>query len=150
MVEPVPAEPEVLVARVRRAVQESGLTQQAFANAIDMDPTALSKVLSGRRRPSTLELALIAEVTGVSVTEVLAGAERGNARISARVQPDASPAVDRALSRVGDLLEIEALLGDLQLPALPSRFPLTRGQGSAVRQAAELARETRELAGAGD
>jgi Zn-dependent peptidase ImmA (M78 family) len=115
-----------------------------------MDPTALSKVFSGKRRLSTLELALIAEATGVPVAELLRSDERGDTRISARAQPNTSPAVEQALCRVDDILEIDALLYDLGLPAPPSCFPLEIRQGHEVRQAGELARDVRGLAGAGD
>ncbi len=126
------------------------MTQQALAKAAGMDPTALSKVLSGKRRLSTLELALIAEATGVSVAELLGSDERGATRISARAQPDTSPAVEQALRRVDDLLEIDVLLCDLGLPSSPSRFPLKIRQDNPVRQADDLAREVRGFTGAGD
>ncbi|WP_239405960.1 ImmA/IrrE family metallo-endopeptidase [Frankia sp. Cj3] len=143
-------EPQILTDRIRQLLRESGLTQQALAKAADMDPTALSKVLSGKRRLSTLELALIAEVTGVSVTDLLASDEREAVQVSARAQPDTSPAVVQALRRVDDLLDVDVLLRDLGLPALPNHFPLEIRQDNPVRQADELAREVRGLAGAGD
>ncbi|WP_250286724.1 ImmA/IrrE family metallo-endopeptidase, partial [Frankia sp. CiP1_Cm_nod2] len=141
---------EILADRIRQAIRDAGLTQQALAKAAGMDPTALSKVLSGKRRLSSLELALIAEATGVPVAELLASGEQGSTRISARAQPDTSPAVAQALSRVDDLLEIEALLRDLGMSAPPSRFPLEIHQDDPVLQADQLARAVRGLTGAGD
>src|SRR5436190_1996889 len=141
----MPGEPSVVAARVRRAILESGLTQQAMAEIAGMDPTALSKVLSGRRRLSALEFALIAEATGLSVGELL-GSESAAERIAARAQPKANPAVSEALSRVKDLLEIDVLLCDVGIPAPPSVLPLKISGRRMVDQAAKLARDVREVA----
>ncbi|MEX5636822.1 helix-turn-helix domain-containing protein [Parafrankia sp. FMc2] len=145
-------DPETLAVRVREAIQRSGLTQRAVANAAGLDPTALSKVLAGRRRLSSLELALVAEVTGVPVDEILAADDREDVRIAARVQPAANPAVTEAMRRVDELLEIDGLLSDVGLPAPPSRFPISvpDSSGRWVDQAGALAAEVRGLAGIGD
>jgi Zn-dependent peptidase ImmA (M78 family) len=114
-----------------------------------MDPTALSKVLSGRRRLSALELALIAETTGRSAGELL-GSEDAGERVAARAQPRANPAVSEALGRVKDLLGIDALLSDVGIAAPPSVLPLKISGRRMVDQAANLARDIRDVAGIGD
>jgi Zn-dependent peptidase ImmA (M78 family)/transcriptional regulator with XRE-family HTH domain len=146
----VAADPNALAARVRQAIVASGMSQQALAKHIGMDPTALSKVLTGKRRLSSLELALIADATAVRVDELLDPARHAGPHVAARTQRDKSPAVDEALRRVDDFLEIDALLCDLGLSAPVSSLPAPVIDGTYREQAIELARSVRELAGIGD
>jgi Zn-dependent peptidase ImmA (M78 family)/transcriptional regulator with XRE-family HTH domain len=146
----VAADPEALVARIRQAILASGMSQQALAERIGMDPTALSKILTGKRRLSSLELALIADATSVRVDELLNPGRHVGSHLAARTQPDKSPAVDEALRRVDDFLEIDALLCDLGLPAPASCLPLPVSEGTYRDQAIELAKRVRELAGVSD
>jgi Zn-dependent peptidase ImmA (M78 family)/transcriptional regulator with XRE-family HTH domain len=146
----VAADPKALAARVRQAIVTSGMSQQAFAERIGMDPTALSKVLTGKRRLSSLELALVADATSVPVDELLDPDRHAGRHVAARTQRDKSPAVDEALRRVDDFLEIDALLCDLGLSAPVSSLPLPVIDGTYRQQALELARSVRELAGIGD
>ena len=146
----VAADPEALVARIRQAIVASGMSQQALAERIGMDPTALSKVLTGKRRLSSLELALIADATSVRVDELLDPGRHAGHHVAARTQPDKSPAVDKALRRVNDFLEIDALLCDLGLSAPASCLPLPVVDGTYREQAIELAKRVRDLAGVGD
>jgi Zn-dependent peptidase ImmA (M78 family)/transcriptional regulator with XRE-family HTH domain len=146
----VAADPEALVARIRQAIVASGMSQQALADRIGMDPTALSKVLTGKRRLSSLELALIADATSVSVDELLAPDRRPGSHVAARTQPDKSPAVEQAVRRVKDFLEIDGLLSDLGLSASASPLPLEVAEGAYREQAIELAKRVRDVAGIGD
>ena len=146
----VAADPNTLAARVRQAIVASGMSQQALAERIGMDPTALSKVLTGKRRLSSLELALIADATAVRVDELLDPGRHAGPHVAARTQRDKSPAVDEALRRVDDFLEIDALLCDLGLSAPVSSLPVPVIDGTYREQAIELARSVRELAGIGD
>jgi len=141
---------ETLASRIREAIRASGMSQQALAETVGMDPTALSKVLSGRRRLSSLELGLIADVTCVPVDELLSPRGRGGRNFAARTQPDETPAVDEARLRLNDFLETDALLCDLGLPAPPGPLPLSLIGGGFLRQASDLAVRVRELAGRGD
>jgi transcriptional regulator with XRE-family HTH domain len=141
---------ETLASRIREAIRASGMSQQALAGTVGMDPTALSKVLSGRRRLSSLELALIADATCVPVDELLSFREPSGRNFAARIQPDETPAVDEARLRLNDFLETDALLRDLGLPAPPGLLPLSLGKGSYLQQASYLADRVRELAGIGD
>ena len=146
----VAADSKALVARVRQAIVASGMSQQALAERIGMGPTALSKVLTGKRRLSSLELALIADATSVRVDELLDPGRHAGRHIAARTQRDKSPAVDEALRRVDDFLEIDALLCDLGLSAPVSSLPLPDIDGTYREQAIELARRVRDLAGIDD
>lgn len=60
-----------LATRIHLAVKDSCMTQAEFADAIEITPDKLSKVLSGKRRVSSLELALIAQASGWSVEKLL-------------------------------------------------------------------------------
>ena len=115
-----------------------------------MDPTALSKVLTGKRRLSSLELALIADATSVPVDDLLAPDQRSGGHLAARTQPSKAPAVDKALRRVDDFLEIDSLLCDLGLTAPVSCLPLQVSGRDHRQEAVKLARQVRELAGVGD
>jgi Zn-dependent peptidase ImmA (M78 family) len=141
---------EILVSRIRDAVQASGMSQHALAQAVGMDPTALSKVLSGKRRLSSLELGLIADATRVPVDELLSLREGGRRVFATRTQPDETPAVDEARTRLDDFIETDALLCDLGLPAPPGPLPLSLKKGSYLAQATDLAARVRRLAGIGD
>jgi transcriptional regulator with XRE-family HTH domain len=85
---------ETLASRIREAIRASGMSQQTLAETVGMDPTALSKVLSGRRRLSSLELGLIADATDVPVDELLSFRKPSGRNFAARTQPDEAPAVD--------------------------------------------------------
>jgi Zn-dependent peptidase ImmA (M78 family)/transcriptional regulator with XRE-family HTH domain len=146
----VAADSQALAARVREAIVASGMSQQALAERIGMDPTALSKVLTGKRRLTSLELALIADATCARVDELLDPGRHAGRQVAARTQRDKSPAVAEALRRVDDFLEIDALLCDLGLSAPVSSLPVPVIAGTYREQAIELARSVRGLAGVGD
>jgi AcrR family transcriptional regulator len=65
-----------LAQRVRLVVLSTGLSQREFAENIGMDPTALSKALSGARRLRDDELAAIATLGKVSRTYLRNGTGR--------------------------------------------------------------------------
>lgn len=141
---------QVLASRIRGAMRASGMSQHALAQAVGMDPTALSKVLSCKRRLSSLELGLIAEATRVPVDELLSLRRGGRPDFAARTQPDETPAVDEARIRLDDFIETDALLYDLGLPAPPGPLPLSLKKDSYLAQADDLAVRVRQLAGIGD
>lgn len=66
-----PVSSEQLASNIQQAIVRSGQEQQAVAAYAEIDPTALSKILSGKRRVSALELALLSEATGVPVNRLL-------------------------------------------------------------------------------
>lgn len=63
-----------IAARVYAALIEAGMTQADLVNYMQIAPDKLSKSLRGKRRFSSLEVALIAEATGTS-TDTLLGIE---------------------------------------------------------------------------
>jgi len=59
--------------RAREAIHRSGLSQRQFATRLGIDPSKLSKSLTGTRRFTARELAGIADETGVTVNWLLNG-----------------------------------------------------------------------------
>lgn len=59
--------------RIREAIRRTGRSQRAFASEVDLDPTKLSKSLTGTRRFTATELDRIATACGVSVPWLLHG-----------------------------------------------------------------------------
>lgn len=120
---------DTLAERILTAVEKSGMNRRELAESIGVDPTALSKALSGKRNFKPLEIALIADQLGVPVQYFLAGDDEipEPASVAARAQPNASPAVEQALSRAATILELDNLLAELGAPAQPAhrvhRFP---------------------------
>ncbi|MBR8741788.1 TetR/AcrR family transcriptional regulator [Nocardiopsis sp. MG754419] len=59
--------------RAREAIRRSGLSQRQFAARLDIDPSKLSKSLTGTRRFTARELARVADETGVTVNWLING-----------------------------------------------------------------------------
>jgi Zn-dependent peptidase ImmA (M78 family)/transcriptional regulator with XRE-family HTH domain len=141
---------DVLASRILAAIEAAGLTQQALATAIKLEPSALSKALSGKRNFKPLEVALISETLGVSVQSLLADPEQesGPVTIAARVQPDSSPAIEKALARTEQILELDQLLRRRGFDA-PSMLRIPRpSQGQPHEQGELLAERARNRLGA--
>lgn len=64
-----------LLARVRSAIQDSGLAQREVARYIGLDETKLSKALKGTRRFQPDELIQLADAAGVTVNWLLSGSD---------------------------------------------------------------------------
>ena len=64
---------EQVIGRVREIISKSGKSQRAVAELIEIDETKLTKSLSGKRRFTSLELALLADLGGTSVDWILTG-----------------------------------------------------------------------------
>ncbi|MET8147025.1 XRE family transcriptional regulator [Actinoplanes sp. NPDC049668] len=141
---------ETLISRIRSAMNSAGLSQQSLAQAIGIDPSALSKALGGVRNFKSLEVALIAERLGVSVQSLLSDSAEPTVAVAARAQPDTSPALMSALDRSRFLLELERLLADLGFGWSASLCDSSGLDGQAYAQGAELSRRTRAWMGIGD
>ncbi len=122
--------------RVRHVIGTSGLTQAAYATQIGLDATKLSKSLSGARRFSSLDLARIAELSGVTVDWLLTGV----------VSPLATAARASHGSSSGTALQIASELVELRESATRLGFPQERVElalpplgGRAVEQGHALA-----------
>lgn len=80
--------------RVREILRDYSGSQRAFASEIGLDPTKLSKSLTGTRRFTAAELTLIAEIGGVTVNWLINGADDVETvaavpRRTARTEPEA-------------------------------------------------------------
>ncbi len=145
------ASQQVLAARARAAIDRAGLRHSDLARRVGLSPSALSRALSGQRDFRSLELALIAEELGVSVESLTSETPTPvqSVSIAARVQPNASPAVERALDRVATMTELADLLSSLGLPSKkPERYSIPT-VSAAHKQGEQLAVNVRDALGLG-
>lgn len=135
--------------RVRQLIQERDLTQAAFAAAIGMDATKLSKSLTGTRRFSSFDLALIADRCDVSVDYLVTG-HMPEVALAARAKRGSSSAT--ALSLAEDYVVMRADLaaeGRRQQWTLPEAVPLAGRWIDQGEQLAERALAMMAAAGVG-
>jgi Zn-dependent peptidase ImmA (M78 family) len=129
-----------ITGRVREVIDRSGMTQRAFAAGAEMDPDKLNKSLAGSRRFTSLELALIADASGVTVDWLLTGRTQHAPLVAARVDVERPVGLDEAVARAQQYDDVyEALecvgYGRTESPALPR----ARTAGRNVEQGAALA-----------
>jgi Zn-dependent peptidase ImmA (M78 family)/transcriptional regulator with XRE-family HTH domain len=158
--------------RVADARQGRGWTQGELAGRVGLTQTAVSRIETGTRAVSSLELAELAEALDVSVLDLLRAGRRPILAIAARLGRFRDPgAVDRALKRAEALTALDELLDGLLQPAdapqpgdvlepgdahrsapaaPPARRPTLRGDGPAVEQGRELAEWVRRTLRLGD
>ncbi|MDP9846246.1 helix-turn-helix domain-containing protein [Streptosporangium lutulentum] len=98
--------------RVRQLITESGLTQAVFAGKVGLDESKMSKSLSGVRRFTSLDLARIADLCGVSVDWLL-GASSLTPSMAARTSTDTLTASDAAIREAERLAQLRADLAFL-------------------------------------
>jgi Zn-dependent peptidase ImmA (M78 family)/transcriptional regulator with XRE-family HTH domain len=148
----MPLTADVLASRILQALEASGFTQQTLANTINMESSALSKALSGKRNFKPLEVALISEALGVPVQSLLADPdlEPEPVSIAARVQPDSSPAVEEALVRTEQILELDQLLRSRGFEAASMPRVPRPARGQPYEQGEVLAERARGKLGIGD
>ncbi|MDQ1292226.1 MAG: hypothetical protein QG608_103 [Actinomycetota bacterium] len=139
--------PFPVTARVRQIIGESGLAQGEFAVKAGLDPPKMSKSLNGTRRFTSLDLANIAELAGVTVDWLLNGDSVVPA-MAARVADDyQGPAVAAAISHASALAQVRSDLRFIEgrskkwveLEAGPCGRWIEQGQALA-EQALELVR----------
>lgn len=124
--------------RVRSLIADTGLTQSAFAAEVGLDPTKLSKSLSGSRRFTSVEFAEIAERCDVSVDWILTGDEPLMATAARAAEGSASHVAVGEAKRLMELRESATRLGFPQgWRPVPDRSRSAR----AVDQGADLANE---------
>lgn len=131
---------DALISRVRQVMQVSGLSQSAFAVSIGTTPDKLSKSLSGQRKFSTTELALVAESAQTTVDWLLTGKHAPAPAIAARTALAAAPSA----SAITEVVEKFSVASD-QLALLASEpremtpLPDFSRTGRFVNEANELA-----------
>lgn len=100
-------------ARIRALMDDRGETQAQLGEALDVDATAVSKVLSGRRGLAASELAALCEHYGVNSDSILFGhvaAEPIGALLRADVGADASQVIGRVEKAFEDYRYVRALV----------------------------------------
>lgn len=145
--------PETLIDRVRRVLEESGLTQTDFAAKIGIDAPKLTKSLNGKRRFSSYELASVAELGGQSVDWLLKGPAKS--RVFAHRALESSVAGGDEVGRQKIDLIDERVRGlnfigrPLPLPALPatnrSRGKVAQGASAAASYLKAIGVPVRDL-----
>jgi Zn-dependent peptidase ImmA (M78 family) len=141
-----------LAARVRAAISEAGKSQQDVASAIGIGESAMSRALNAQRDFKSLEIALLCEHLGLNPQTLLGDELTGDSTesLAARFQPNASPAINDALARVEEFLELDALLNDLGYAAY-AELSLSMDQTRpAYEQGQLLADALRSKMGIGD
>ncbi|MFG2299771.1 ImmA/IrrE family metallo-endopeptidase [Actinacidiphila glaucinigra] len=112
-----------VIERVRTVVDAAAMTKAAFARSVGLTPDKLSKSLSGVRRFTSLDLALIAEAGGTTVDWLLTGTEPLRPALAARTRGDtaADPVgAQEVAARFAAAYEVLELLGRAaQLPPVP-------------------------------
>jgi Zn-dependent peptidase ImmA (M78 family)/transcriptional regulator with XRE-family HTH domain len=101
--------------RVRDVIRESGLNQGEFAVKAGLDTSKMSKSLSGVRRFTSLDLANIAEVAGVTVDWLLHGHDASRAMAARAVEDDGagvSQAIEKATIFAQARADLSALTGN--------------------------------------
>ncbi|HEU4398315.1 MAG TPA: XRE family transcriptional regulator [Actinomycetota bacterium] len=158
--------------RVADARRRKGWTQGELAARVGLTQTSVSRIETGVRTVSSLELAELAEVLGVSVLDLLRAGQRPMLAIAARLGHFRDPgAVDRALRRAEALIRLDELLDSVLGPsppsgpsppegavppggaALPGPAAVRRGEvgrGPAVDQGRRLAGQVRQALRLGD
>ncbi len=135
-------------ARVRQVIEGSGRSHAAFASAIDLEPTKLSKALAGTRRFTPLELALIAE-QGQTSTDWLLNGSQEVPSLAARAQDESSSdAIQQACGRAEDLDDVYDTLAAAGFAREAPRLPELPLGGRMIDQGATLAAQALELVAA--
>ena len=139
--------------RVRDLVASSGVSQGDYAQSVGLDPTKLSKSLSGARRFSSLDLARIAERSDVTVDWLLTGDQPVMATAARAAKGSATEVAVAEAERLVELRESAARLGYPQpYRPLPPRVATSgpasgRSRWRADIAGAELAAEDRKSVG---
>ncbi len=125
--------------RVRQLIAERGETQAAFAAEVGLDQTKLSKSLSGVRRFSSLDLALISQTCEVTVDWLVTGDELPVAAAARAASGSAASEALHCARHYSTLRSDLAALGYPQnwtVPELPRLGGLWKQQGQQLASAA--------------
>jgi Zn-dependent peptidase ImmA (M78 family)/DNA-binding XRE family transcriptional regulator len=149
--------------RLREARENCGYTQEQAAEAIGASRTAIVHTEAGRRVPSTLEIADLAEMYKKPITHFLSLSTVAEEATSAgvnlhlrvehafRENPDVRCCVDKWLAVVREGADLSAILGTPQRDSLPyyTQTP-PRTLAEAFEQGETVAEQERKRLGLGD
>ncbi len=136
---------------MRQVIDASGRSQSAFAQAIGLEPTKLSKALAGTRRFTPLELALIAEEGGTSTDWLLGGAPERPTLAARIAQASTSDVIAQVGARAEELDEVyETLFSAGRCRRAPAQImPAAVGE-LMIDQGANLAGQALQAVDAGE
>lgn len=116
-------------ARIRVIRESAGLLAQELAARVGLDPTAMSKIETGKRAIKTEELTRIAEALKISPLALLNDDPLlSNLPIAAR-RAGSSTARGDAYKRLLSLSELHVVLADAGLPTSPNLYPVPQTAG---------------------
>lgn len=124
--------------RVRQLIADSGTSQGEFANEVGLDPSKMSKSLSGARRFSSLDLARIAEAGHVSVDWLLSGEEPA---LATAARAAAGSSSETAVAEAKRLVELRTSATRLGYPQPWAPVQQRSGSARAADQGRALAQE---------
>lgn len=144
-----------LARRIALARERRGLSQAQLAEGLGLSQSAISRIESGERSVDSIELAAIAERLGVSVLELLEDRPVPEELLAfaGRVQAARVPgAVDRARSRVVELIQFDRLLTELGIPreSAPVGASFRSNARLAKNQGRDIAEQIRAALSVGD
>jgi Zn-dependent peptidase ImmA (M78 family)/transcriptional regulator with XRE-family HTH domain len=137
---------QALIKRVRQVMSDCGMSQRDLARELDIDEPKLSKSMTGKRRFSSLELAVIAQLGNHSVDWLLTGAPERSWKVAARTSSVSIHEVSLVgKATIDEIAERHDALVDMgrapSTPALPVRSRRTQY----IEQANELASSARAM-----
>jgi Zn-dependent peptidase ImmA (M78 family) len=129
-----------MIARVNEVIERTGLSKKDFASAIGIDGPKLAKALVGKRRFTSLELALAAELGTTTVDWILTGDSTRELVLAHRAAEHAIEESDlvgrETIGMIVEKLEgLQFLDRTLPFPELPAK----PASGGYVKQAQALA-----------
>lgn len=96
--------------RIRELREEREISQQALADAIGADKSAVSRIESGQRSLAVLELTALAAMFEISLDEILFVGEQDEALLRAEGDGEQEEALRTADALIEDYLTIDALV----------------------------------------
>lgn len=130
--------------RVRQLIDHSGLSQAEFAAKAGLDASKMSKSLSGVRRFTSLDLARVAEVGGVTVDWLL-GSDSPAPSLAARISGISGGSTSNALWEASRLAQIRSDLAFLGYSQEYSTVPVPIGVDRWIAQGNILAERALEI-----
>ena len=153
-------DPARLAERLREAREAHGLSQKEVAAALDVPRSAVSKIESGRRAVSTLELTRMADLYALSASFFLSDDPEQRSEDLAHVllralpetreDPRIAHAVRSSVLLCREGASLRRLLDRAVEPTVPSYAARIGSTSEAIRQGEAVAREERRRLGLGD
>jgi Zn-dependent peptidase ImmA (M78 family)/DNA-binding XRE family transcriptional regulator len=141
--------------RLRSARERRSLSQQAVAEALNLQRTAITNIEAGNRAVSTLELSRLAGLYGCKPEALLEPAGEADTpivrlRALGQLDDDATQTIDHVIGLCREGAELRRMLEPEFAEGLPNYAVRVRSSGEAVRQGYDIAREERRRLGLGN